>query len=441
MKFRYPAVLAACLCSAPVHAASEDLDISASVRVRGEAISGQFRPSRAENDAIVVLKTTLALEYDAGPLRFGGELWDARAYGQSRTSSAGTTEINAMELVQAYVRAELDENGASTATLGRFTLDIGSRRLVSRQNFRNTTNAYTGAHVDWNTSGGSRVQLLWAMPHIRLPDDAAGIRDDRVEWDLETTDLQLIGAHVTVPGVLGGIAEVYGFALEERDAPGRQTRNRRLRTPGARLFRKPSTGNWDHDIEAAYQFGHIRQSTAANDLTDLDVSAWFAHAEAGRTFAGGWKPRISLHMDVASGDGGRPGSFGRFDSLYGARRFEFGPTSLYGAFGRANIVSPGVRLDFVPAKRLDGFVMARSAWAENPRDSFSSTGVRDAGAAAGSFAGHQFEGRVRYWLVPKIGRLDVGFVYLAKGKLLEQSTNAPRTGDTAYGYVDLTFTF
>ena len=99
---------------------------------------------------------------------------------------------------------------------------------ISRQNFRNTTNAYTGAHVDWRSRGGSRLQLLWAMPQIRLPEDAEGIRDNRVEWDQETTDLQLMGAHLTLPRALGGTAEIYGFALKERDAPDRRTTAFRL---------------------------------------------------------------------------------------------------------------------------------------------------------------------------------------------------------------------
>ena len=452
MKYAPFFVLAGCL-GAQAHAsdgplasmldAPDELSISASVRARVETIDGQFRPGRAEQDTMVSIKTTLAAEYDTGPLSIGGEIWDARAYGQSKLSSAGTGEVNALELVQAYVKVDLGtaQAGAarSTATLGRFTLDMGSRRLVSRQNFRNTTNAYTGAYVDWRMARGSRLQLLWAMPHIRLPETAEGIRDNAVVWDQETSALQLMGAHLTVPKVLGGSAEVYGFVLRERDAPDRLTRNRRLFTPGLRLFRKPASGRWDHDIEAAYQFGKIRETASAASRVDLDVSAWFGHGEIGYTAAQGWKPRISVHFDAASGDGGRPGKFGRFDTLYGARRFEFGPTSLYGPLGRANIISPGLRLDVAPSKRLDAFVMARSTWAESTRDSFSSTGVKDASASAGSFAGHQLEGRVRYWLIPSVSRLDFGVAHLFKGRLLETASNAPRTGDTTYAYLDVTF--
>lgn len=451
-----PTIAAICLYAVPAAAADtplakalgtpDDLTVTGSIRARFETLDGQFRPGRATQDSMLSLKTTLAAEYDAGRVRFGGELWDARTYGQDRLSSAGTTEVNALELAQAYVRFELGnqsagaKGGKGMVTAGRFTLDMGSRRLVSRQAFRNTTNAYTGIHADWTTANGTRVQLLWAMPQIRLPEDADGIRHDRVKWDKETTDLQIYGAHLTVPHVLDGSAELYGFGLVERDSPGRPTRNRRLWTPGVRLSSKPAAGQWDHDVEGAYQFGHIRKSTIASDRTDLDVSAWFVHGEAGYTFAKGWKPRLSVHLDAVSGDGAKPGKFGRFDTLYGARRFEFGPTSLYGALGRANIVSPGLRLEATPSKRLDGLLMGRALWTENAHDSFSSTNVRDAAASKGRYAGFQLETRVRYWLVPKLLRAEAGGALLAKRGLLRNASNAPKTGDTHYGYMDLTFT-
>ena len=91
--------------------------ISASMRLRVESIDGQFRPAPApENDTMVSLKTTVEAEYDAGPVRFGAEVWDARSWGQDRQSSASTSEVNALELVQANAKVEL--GGKSLLTLG-----------------------------------------------------------------------------------------------------------------------------------------------------------------------------------------------------------------------------------------------------------------------------------------------------------------------------------
>lgn len=414
--------------------------IAASARLRVESIDGQFRPNAPTNDTMVSLKTTLEAEYDAGPVRFGAELWDARAWGQDSKSSAGTAEINALELVQAHVKVELGDKAAGghgMLTAGRFTLDLGGRRLVSRQRFRNTTNAFTGAHLGWTAKGGQKIDVIWAMPQVRLPEDAAGVRADRVVWDQESTDLIFFGVHGTLPHVFGGAIQPYAFGLIERDSPDRLTRNRRLATVGARLFRAAAKGEWDHDIEATYQFGKVRRSTAVSDTTDLDVSAWLLHTELGRTLTGAWSPRVVAMFDAASGDGEKAGKFSRFDTLYGARRFEFGPNGLYGPFSRANIVSPSVRFEVTPSKRTDGFIAWRSAWAQNARDSFAVTGVRDASGASGKLAGHQIEARVRHWIVPGRLQVDTGGAVLIKRGLLRDAPNAPATGNARYGYVDV----
>jgi hypothetical protein len=75
------------------------------------------------------------------------------------------------------------------------------------------------------------------------------------------------------------------------------------------------------------------------------------HAWAGYTFNTAWLPRVSFQYDQASGDSANPATFTRFDTLFGARRWEFGPTSLYGAVQRSNLISPGVRLHVALTRR------------------------------------------------------------------------------------------
>ena len=423
--------------------APDELTIKGMVRSRIEGIDGQFRPGVAESDFLWSMKTTLLVDYDGGPFRIGGEVWDARGYGEKQNSSAGTNEVNALELVQAYVGADFSLGGKVTGALtaGRFTMDIGSRRLVARQTFRNTTNAFTGANLVVNGKGGDRLTLLWTMPQIRLPDDHDGIFDNGVKWDKESSALQFFGGSFTKGGMLGGTLELYGYGLHERDTADRPTRNRRLWTPGLRAWRKPKAGRIDYDLEGAYQFGEIRSSTRANDLTDLNVSAYLVHAELGRTWVGGLQPRVSAVFDLASGDRADPRSHNRFDTLFGARRFDFGPTALYGPVHRFNMMSGGSRLEVKPGKSSDVMVMYRALWLNSPTDSFSATGVRDAAGTAGRFAGHQVEARLRRWLIPDLVRIDTGLAYLAKGRFLTDAANAPATGDTRYGYVDLYLEF
>jgi len=85
--------------------------------------------------------------------------------------------------------------------------------------------------------------------------------------------------------------------------------------------------------------------------------------------------------------------------------------------------------------------MTRALWLAEATDSFAKTGVRDRRGLSGRYAGAQIEGRVRYWLIPKRLRVEAGAAYLAKGRFLATAPNAPETGDTKYGYLDIATEF
>jgi hypothetical protein len=350
-----------------------------------------------------------------------------------------------VELGQAYLGFDLNSalgaGTTSTITAGRFTMNDGSRRLIARNQYRNTINAFTGVRFDWQDSDKNKIRLFYVLPHTRLPADAQGIRDNAVEWDRESLNFAFYGGSFTKANAFGGTFEFYAYGLHEKDSASFPTKNRRLITPGIRLARAPKAGMLDWDFEGIYQFGKVRATTSPTDLRDLDVSAYFVHAELGKTFKLPWKPRIAVQYDRASGDSRNPNTYTRFDTLFGARRGEYGPTSLYGALQRANISAPGVRFEVTPDKRWDAFVAYRPMWLLTTADSFSTTGIKDASGHSGKFAGNQIEARVRYWVVPKIVRLDTGVAYLFKGRFLKDAPNAPDDGDTRYGYMDLTFTF
>ncbi|MFC7497804.1 alginate export family protein [Enterovirga sp. GCM10030262] len=422
----------------------ENWTISGSLRARYEKVEGQFRPGLNARDDIVLIRASLFAEYDAGPVRIGGELIDSRAYDTDPGGPVGTGEVNTLEPVQAYIGFDLDDalgkDSRSSLTLGRLTMDLGSRRLIGRNNFRNTTNAFTGARFAYAGAGGDSLTLFYTLPHNRLPSDKESILDNEVQWDDESNALTFWGGFYTRPDLIGGVSgDFYLFALDEDDRHNFPTRDRKLFTPGLRLFKDPKASRLDLEFEAALQFGDIR-SGIASDAAKQDVSAHFLHAEIGYTFPGAWRPRLAFEYDVASGDGAG-GDFGRFDSLYGVRRPDYGPTSIYGPLGRSNISSPGVRLEVKPDERWDGFLFYRAAWLDERSDSFASTGVRDPQGASGGFGGHQIEARARYWVVPKLLKLDVGGAWLVKGGFLENAPNANPSGNTRYFYVDLTASF
>lgn len=418
--------------------APEALKLSGSARVRYETLSGQYRAGLDPSDRLLTLRTSLFAEYDLGRVAIGSELSDSRAYLGDRGSAVSANEVNALELVQAYLAFDA---GDARLTLGRMAFDLGSRRLVADETFRNTHNGFTGARLDWRTGRAGRLTLVYTLPQVRLPDDKASILDNEVVVDRESFDLRLWGGVFGMARAGRLSFDVYAIGLDERDSARRATRNRHLVTPGVRLYREPARDAFDYEVEAAWQTGRIRATAAPADRDDRDVAAWFVHAEVGRSIDAAWQPRVAVEYEIASGDRAGTRRFERFDTLYGSRRNDFGPGSIYGLLGRANVSSPALRLEVAPDARTDGWLVWRPLWLEGKRDAFSTSGVRDPSGRSGRFAGNQIEARARYWLVPRLLRAEAGGALLLRGRFFKDAPNATRNGDTAYFYTDLTATF
>ena len=435
--------LLACF-AAPAVAQDEGFSLNGSVRLRFEEIEGQPRAGFDSKDSLFNIRTQVLGEYRSGAFRVGAELFDSRAYGEDSGTPISTNEVNALELVQAYVAADIAEPfGKGTKlglTAGRMTLNLGSRRLVAADDYRNTTNGYTGLRADLTAPKGLKATFIYTLPQQRRPDDREGITSHRVRFDHEGFDLVLWGGIVSKTKALGpAAAELTYFHLGEHDRPGRPTRDRSLDTFGGRIIREPETGKFDYELEAFYQTGSISGSLAATAQRQ-SVSASFVHADAGYSFPGPWKPRLSVEFDRASGDRAG-GDYGRFDTLFGMRRADLAPAGLYNAVARANIVTPGVRLEATPDKRWDWFAVYRAMWLASRTDAFSTTGVRDSSGRSGNFAGHQIEGRVRYWVIPSRLRFEFDGLLLAKGRFLRDAPNAPPRKWTRYTSFNLTASF
>jgi hypothetical protein len=85
----------------------------------------------------------------------------------------------------------------------------------------------------------------------------------------------------------------------------------RRKTLGVRVF--GSRDHWDLDGQVSYQFGSF---TPFGSPT-LDIRAWGAALEVGRSFASPWSPRLALRIDAASGDdNAKDGHLGTFDLPY-----------------------------------------------------------------------------------------------------------------------------
>lgn len=422
------------------------LTVSGDVRARYETLNGQFRPGLTGSDQLFSLRTQLRAELDLAPAAVVVEVLDARGWGADLGSAITSSEINTFDVLQAHVRFDtpnLFAEGARAETrLGRFKLNLGSRRLVGYGGYPNAGTTFTGTAFDWRR-GDDQLSVFYTLPVNRRPSDQASLLNNRHGWDDQSTGLRFWGALYGRAGLPGGVAaEAFVFGLEEKDSLGRLTRDRDILTFGGRIHRPPVAGSWDYELEGGWQTGEARASTAPADVTDLDVRAHYLHAEVGYHFNAPWSPRVSLIYDLASGDRDpTDGEYNRFDSLYGSRGPDFGPTALFGPLGRSNISSPGVRLEARPDNRWDGYVFYRALWLDETRDAFANTGVRDPAGASGRFAGHQIEARARYWVAPGALRLELTAATLINGDFLNGAPNATNQGDVRYGGVELTAGF
>ena len=413
-------------------------------RVRFAGLFNQFRPGLSGDDQSLVFRTTARAELAWPSVSIVGEIQDARAYLTGQRSNVSTSLINPVDLLQAYVMFAPGSPSTRVPELqiGRFTMELGSGRLIAQETYRDVTRNFSGAKLRWPTARRGVVTAFAVLPVMTVPDNRDDLLRNRLSADREYLNQKFWGALYEKPlGVLRVRGEGYFYALHEHDEPGeRETRDRNLWTSGFRLLRPAANGDWDADIESAWQGGRARASTAPADRRSLDVAARLLHLHAGYSLARPWSPRLGVEYDYGSGEADpADGEWNRFDALFGHRRTELGPTSIYGALGRENINTLGARVSLTPTARTDVFAAYRVVRLAAAADAFASTGVRDATGRSGRDGGRQLDVRVRAWIKPDVLRLELGATHLMAGRFLRTAPNATREGDTTFVYCDLTY--
>jgi hypothetical protein len=410
-------------------------------RTRYEYLDEQFRAGSPGNTDVIALRTLAH-----GRLRLlhglwvGGELEDSRAERNGDTL-LNTSIVNSVEALRAYL--ELQRSGVWGGTLlaqfGRITMDVGSRRFVARNRFRNTINGFTGIDLRWKSEGGTELRGFYTLPVRRLPSDRDKLDHNKIRNDEESFAGKFWGlfAGADLPGV--GRGELFLFGVDEDDRPNRRTLSRELYTPGFRVFRSARKGHFDYQVETALQFGDSRTLTSGRQL---DHFAHFHHAEVAYSFDTRCNARLVMQYDYASGDDDpNDGDNNRFDTLFGARRFDFGPTGIYGPFARANLHTPGVRVQLKPTRTLSSFLAFRGYWLADKRDSWVAAGVRDPSGKSGSYLGSQLELRVRWRILPGNLVLEAGFAHLFAGEFIDDAPASNDQGDSNYVYTQISIGF
>jgi len=166
------------------------------------------------------------------------------------------------------------------------------------------------------------------------------------------------------------------------------------------------------------------------------------HFEIGYQFDAPGSPNLMFQYDRATGDKDpTDASIERFNTLFGARRFDFGPTGIYGIASRSNIDSPGVRLTFKPGPKWQAMLSYRALRLDAPRDGWIGSGWRDPTGAAGDSIGDHLEGQFTWTAIPDRLSFETGFAHLWAGQFAEHTAGTAFRGDPQYYYVALTTTF
>lgn len=417
------------------------LDIAVEQRTRYESMAGNFRAGSKGGDQQIPLQTDVWLQAHINALRFGVEFLDARAIGADTGSGVNNNQANQADFLQGYA-AWADQNLlysgiGSEVIVGRQTLNFGSRRLLARNAFRNTINSFTGVRLRLLDYDKWQFNGFATMPVLRYPTAAKDILNDVQQFDEEDIHTWFSGGFLEIYDLAWGVSsEVYLYHLDEGDSARNLTRNRRYFTPGVRLFTKPGKAKFDFQVESIGQFGTVRATTAAKDGINLEHEAWSQHVDFGYTLDMPWSPRLGLEYDYASGDKNpNDNQDQRFDPLYGARRFDFGPTGIYGGFARSNINTPGYRLNLAPRSDLQITFSHRAFWLASAKDAWTtSTGQTEAGASiaalqdktghSGNYVGQQLDLSCR-WDFNSSLNFETGWTHLFKGQFAKTVTNAP----------------
>ncbi len=420
------------------------LQITAEHRVRYESLDQQFRAKTngvkaTGGDQALVFRSLLHLKVDLDFMRVGAEMLDSRIKLDDSGTASSSGQLshsiaNALELLQAYIEVPVDDlfikGSQSSFRGGRITMDVGSRRLVARNRFRNTINAFTGLDWQWQL-GHKKIRAFYTLPIQRL--NSGYIGNNRQKFDREHLKVRFWGLYYSQPTFSTlDQGEAFVFGLNENDTHGRKTKDRDLYTLGFRVWRKPTVGQFDYQLEAAYQFGTSRSSKKSTE--DLAHWAHFHHGEIGYHFDAPLSPRLVIQYDYASGDKNpNDAKNNRFETLYGARRFDFGPTSTYGPFARGNLSSPAVRLNLKPFQNFSTMLALRGFWLASVNDQWTGAAIN----GTDSYIGTQIEARIRWDILPKNVRLEGGIAHIFAGDLME---NAHKK-DSTYVYSQMVLKF
>jgi len=392
----------------PVANASSDeiaFDVSGSFRVRYESLNNPIFPTSStareqSNQRLstrFIVNSTVSYQNLAATI----EIRDSRVFLDENDPTLTANQVNTLEPTQFFITYKPErESGlyeVSAIKVGRMELDYGSRRLLAKTAYRNATNSYDGIVVearvaDWQVHG------VYVLPVSRFPTDSESLDGNERAFDKSFSERKFFGVYAASKD---NNVKLQSYWLKEDDSEALATKNRDLYTLSVD-YTQPFDNGLITNIEVVGQTGTSYQTASANDTVEKDVRAYMLFGYVGKQITD--NTFLRAEVDYISGDNDTSDdTISDFDTLYGVRRFDFGPTDVYQAMPRRNLKAVGLRSVSKPAKAHNIMLGYKAMWYQKaPQD-------------VDSFIGHQVEARWRYQVRPEL-RLVLGGAYLKKGE-------------------------
>ncbi len=398
---------------------------------------------------MVALQTSVVFDWSLDAFQVVGEIMDSRGELNDEGSFV-TSTVDTLEPIQAYFawhkKGMFEDSGDSTLRVGRMTLDLGKRRLIARNRYRNTVNNFLGADWSWRDGDGRNLRLFYLLPMMIEPADAASQLDnDDRRSTTRSASTRVIGAYYQLPPLADkSVVETYLLDYDVEPAAEQPRRRPRIGRPPARArTARRSPARWGYEAEGVWEWG--RAGGTVNGVARTAISSRTPICSISRPATRSTlrsHPTLLVQYDYASGDKNpNDSTIERFGSLFGARRSDFGPTGIYGPIARSNIDTPGLRLTLTPKPRWQSMFAYRWLFLAEARDQWVGSGWSDPTGKSGRTIGKQLEGSFTWTAIPNRLSVEPGFAYLELGRFARQVQGAAFRGDPLYFYLAITTTF
>jgi Alginate export len=388
----------------PLGREDRSLTLSGEFRFRPEGFrirETATRPSTVDNYALQ--RYLFGADLRLGQrFRVFGELQSGIINGSLR--SPRPTDRNSFDLHQMFfeLRQPVGQKNRIGVIVGRQEIEIGSTRLISASPGLNVKRSFDGVGVAYRTPSWSFVGVGAELVALN-----AGAFDDRPDHEQRFWGGAASRSGKTLQRELG----VYYLGIDREDSLYAQALGPELRhTLGGKW--NGAGPRLDLNYDVVFQWGRF---------TDAPIRAWAFATETGYRFPSvGWRPRVSVRTDMASGDkDSTDPALQSFNPLFPGNSY----SGAVGLFGPTNLIDFNVAVTIFPRRDLTVGVEGPSYWRTSTGDGIYSTDLRllvQPDAGTGTYVGTN-PGVTAVWQVTRHLQLQGAITRFLSGPFLEST--------------------